>query len=194
MAVGLVVLLFKCALVELLQTKRAHKMFRVELAGHGSDTATADWFVTPSTKRTTFCMVMKLTVRLAFVVKETSSIEWLPTVPADKASRMPLTIHCRDIVFCDWTITASTFESKHLQVIISTVWFAILFMKTIFSKLFSTLSTEEMLWMPCFVQCSYTFTKNGSITVGTFWRKYIMIIFLTIWHTITLKEVLCSQF
>lgn len=80
--------------------------------------------------------------------------------PTCKTSRMPLTVHCRYIIFCNGPVATSTLESKHLQIIVSAIRLTIFFMKTIFSKLFATLCTEEMLRMPCFLQSSDTFLER----------------------------------
>lgn len=79
-AVGLIVLLFEGALIKLLETERADEMFGVKFPGHGGDATTTDWLVTSRTQGTTFGVIMELTVRLAFVFKETSTIEGLPAV------------------------------------------------------------------------------------------------------------------
>lgn len=70
MAVRLVILLFECSLVELLQAEGTDKMLRVELAVHGSDAASCDRFATASTEGPTFGMIMGFTVRHSIVVKK----------------------------------------------------------------------------------------------------------------------------
>ena len=68
--------------------------------------------------------------------------------PANKAVWMPLTVKCRYIIFHYCPIATTTFWSEHVEIIFFAVWFAIPFMESIFTKLFSTLSAEEMLRVP----------------------------------------------
>lgn len=92
MAIGLVVLFFEGALVELFQTERTHKMFGVKLSEHGRDAPPRDGFVAAGAERAPFGMVVGLAVGLTFVVVERAPVERLPAVPTDKAVGMPLTI------------------------------------------------------------------------------------------------------
>lgn len=80
MAIRLVVLFFESTLVKLFQAKRAHKMFRVKFAGHSSNTSPTNGLMASSTERTSLCMIMKLTIRLTFMIEETTTIEWLPAI------------------------------------------------------------------------------------------------------------------
>lgn len=80
MAVRLVILFFEGTLVKLFQTKRAHKMFRVKFAGHSSNTSPTNGLMASSTERTPLCMVMKLTIRLTFMIEETTTVEWLAAI------------------------------------------------------------------------------------------------------------------
>jgi len=88
--VRLVVLLFERALVELLEAERADEVLGMVLAEHGSDAAARDGLVTASAQRTTFGMIVSLTVRLALVVVERAALERLETVTAHEALGMPL--------------------------------------------------------------------------------------------------------
>ena len=80
MAIRLVILLFKSSFVQLLQTKGADEVLRVELAVHGGDAATRDGFLTAVTKRSSAGMVVHLTVRSPFVFKETAARKSLVTL------------------------------------------------------------------------------------------------------------------
>lgn len=90
MAVGLVVLFLEGALVQLLQAKRANKVFRMELAEHSSDAATCNGLVTTCTERSSFGMVVGLAVGKTLVVEERSPVEGLSAIPADEAFGVPL--------------------------------------------------------------------------------------------------------
>ncbi|KAF9416427.1 hypothetical protein HW555_006188 [Spodoptera exigua] len=79
MAVWFVVLFFECAFIELSETKRAYEVFWVEFSEHGCDATAGDRFVAAGTERATFAVVVGLTVRLAFVLEERSSMERLAT-------------------------------------------------------------------------------------------------------------------
>ena len=50
MTVGLIVLFFERALVELFQAERTHEVLRMVLAEHGSDTPARDGFVAAGTQ------------------------------------------------------------------------------------------------------------------------------------------------
>lgn len=88
MAIRLVILFFESTLVKLFQTKRAHKMFRVKFAGHSSNTSPTNGLMASSTERTSLCMIMKLTIRLTFMIEETTTIKWLPAILKDRNKRL----------------------------------------------------------------------------------------------------------
>lgn len=75
-AVGLFVLLFEGALVELLEAESTHKVLWVELLPHGCDAAARDGFLTAGAQRAAALVVMSLAVRLPVVVKEAAVYEW----------------------------------------------------------------------------------------------------------------------
>lgn len=75
-AVGFVVLFFKGAFVELFQAEGADKMLRVELLGHGRDTAACDGLLTAGAEGAAALVVVHFTVGLAIVLKETSIHKW----------------------------------------------------------------------------------------------------------------------
>lgn len=78
--VGLVVLLLKRALVQLLQAECAHEMLRMELLEHGRDAATSDRLRTSGAQWSAFGMVMRFAVGKTFVVEERATLERLTTV------------------------------------------------------------------------------------------------------------------
>lgn len=80
--------------------------------------------------------------------------------PAYEAIGMPLGVQSGNVVFHDCAIASSAFWSKHVEVVITTIRLAFAFMKTIFSKLLSTLRTEEMFHMPGLLQGSHAFLKQ----------------------------------
>ena len=73
MAVWLLILLLKGALVELLEAEGTHKVFRVKLLVHGSNAAACDGFVAASTQRPSLGMVVCLTEWHAVMVVETAT-------------------------------------------------------------------------------------------------------------------------
>lgn len=190
MAIWLVVLLLECSLVQLFQAEGADEVFGMKFTEHGCNATTSNGLVTASTKRTSLGMIMGLTIRHAFMIKEASTIKWCLTIPTDKALWMPLSIQCRNVILHDGPIAATTLGSKHLKIVSLAVGFSIFFMETFFPKLVTTLSTEKVFWMPGLVQGRHTFIKDGTITVGTSWRKQVVIITLTIGLSITFKKVL----
>lgn len=80
MTIRLVVLLLESAFVELLQAKGADKVLGVEFAKHSRDTTAGDRFMAAGTQRAAFCVIMRLAVRLAFVVEERTRVKRLPAV------------------------------------------------------------------------------------------------------------------
>ena len=68
----------------------AHKALRMKLPEHGGDTAALDGLVAARTEAAPEAVVMGLAVREALVLIELAAPEWLPTLLAHKALRMPL--------------------------------------------------------------------------------------------------------
>lgn len=99
MAVGLVLLLLKRALVELFETEGADEMLRVELSAHSGDAAAGDGALAARAQRTTPLMVMGLTERKTLVVKEAAVYKGRVALPADEALRVPQGVQSRDVVF-----------------------------------------------------------------------------------------------
>ena len=80
MTVWFVILLFKSAFVQLLQTERTNEMFWVELSEHSGDASASDWFMASSAQGTSFGVVVSFTVRISFVVEEAATDEWTSTI------------------------------------------------------------------------------------------------------------------
>lgn len=80
MAVRLVVLLLERALVQLLQTERAHEMFGMEFAEHCGDAPARYRFVAARAQRAPLQVVVGLAIRLALVVEERAADERLSAV------------------------------------------------------------------------------------------------------------------
>jgi len=80
LAVGFVVLLFECALVQLFQAEGADEMLGVKLLAHGGDAAAGNGFLTAGAERAAVLVVMSLTVRLPFVLEETTVHKWSETL------------------------------------------------------------------------------------------------------------------
>lgn len=164
-AVGLVILLFEGALIKLLEAEGAHKVLGVELLAHGCDAAAGDGLLAARAQRATALVVVSLAVWLAVVVKEAAIYKWREALPADKAFRVPERVKSRNVVLKDGTGTSTTFRGKHVKVILSAVRLSILLMETFWTKKGSTLSAEEVVWMPSLVQSSHYFIQYGSIAV-----------------------------
>lgn len=75
-AVGLVVLFFEGAFVELLQAEGADKVLRVELLGHGRDAASCYGLLAAGAEGAAALVVVDFTVGLAIVFKEASIHKW----------------------------------------------------------------------------------------------------------------------
>lgn len=80
MAIGLVVLLLECALVELLQAEGAHEMLGMEFAEHGGDASAGDGLGASGAQRSPLRVVVGLTIRQSLVVEERSAVERLPAI------------------------------------------------------------------------------------------------------------------
>ena len=78
--IWLVVLLLERALVECLQTEGAHEARRMEFPEHCRYASTSDWLRASGTQRSTFSMVMRLTVRQSFVIEKRATLERLTTI------------------------------------------------------------------------------------------------------------------
>lgn len=77
MAVRFIVLLFEGALVELPEAESAYEVLRVELPEHGGDAAARDWFVAAGAEGAPLAVVVRLAVRLPFVLEEGTPVERL---------------------------------------------------------------------------------------------------------------------
>ena len=73
MAVRFVVLFLEGTFVELLETERTHKVLRVKFTMHGSDATACDWLLTAVAQCASAGVIVHLTVRSAFMLKEASS-------------------------------------------------------------------------------------------------------------------------
>lgn len=131
LAVGFVVLLFECALVQLFQAEGADEMLGVKLLAHGSDAAAGNGFLTAGAERAAVLVVMSLTVRLPFMLEETTVHKWSETLPADKTLWVPERVEGRNVVLQDSTGTAATFRGKHVKVVLPTVSLSLLLMETL---------------------------------------------------------------
>jgi len=89
-AVRLIALLFEGAFLQLFQTVRADKVFRVKLAKHGRYAAPGNRLMTSSAERAPFGVVVSLTVRHPFVDEEGTALEQHVAVPTYEAIGMPL--------------------------------------------------------------------------------------------------------
>lgn len=80
MTVGFVVLLLKCAFVELFEAEGAHKVFWVKLFVHGCDAAACDWFMTACAQRALSLMVVGFTVGKTFMIIKAAPAKRYPTL------------------------------------------------------------------------------------------------------------------
>lgn len=193
MTVGLPVLLFEGALVELLEAIVADEMLGVELALHGGDAATRNGLVAACAQRASHRVVVDLAVRHAVVVKEVALVEWHSTVCTHEAFRMPLCIQRRDKVLHDGPIATTASRSKHVKVVIATVGPAVLLVKAVLSKRLAALGTEEVFRVPGLVQGCYAPVFDGPVAVGTFGGKQTVVILLAVSLAISLKERLGAK-
>lgn len=70
LAVGFVILLFECALVQLFKAEGTDEMLGVKLLAHGGDAAAGNGFLTAGAEGAAVLVVMSLTVRLPFMLEE----------------------------------------------------------------------------------------------------------------------------
>jgi hypothetical protein len=137
--------------------KRAWKVRRtgydslLKHAHHGGDATSCDGLWAASAQRTTFCVIMSLTVRHSFVIEERPTVEWLSTISAYETIRVELTVECGNIVLHYSTVTPSALRRKHIEIVVATVGLSITFMETIVTELLTTLGAEEVLSVPGFV-------------------------------------------
>lgn len=166
-AIWLVILFLECSFVQLFKAEGANKVLRMKLSKHCGNTSARYWFVTSSTKSASFSMVMGLTVRLTFVVEKRPPLEWLSTIPTHKTLWMPLGVQRCDVIVRDGLAAPTAFRGKQGQVVRPAVWFSILLMESLLTKLLTAVGTEKMFWMPVGVQGSDTFIQDGSVAIGT---------------------------
>lgn len=98
MAVGLVVLFFKSAFVELFQAEGTDKVLRVKLLGHRGDTAAGDGLLTARAQGAAALVVVHFTVWLTVMFKETSIYKRGEALPANKTLWMPKTVQRRNVI------------------------------------------------------------------------------------------------
>lgn len=189
MAVGLVILFFKSAFVELLETEGADKVLGVELLGHGRDAASGDGLLAAGAEGAAPLVVMNLAVRLTVVLEEAAVYKRGEALPADKTLWMPKTIQRRNVVLQNGSSTSTTFGCKHVKIILPAKGLSILFMKTFRAKKRSTLGTEEVLWMPCPIQRRYHFIEDRPVAVVATRGEQVVIVLLTVRLSLTFKEI-----
>lgn len=137
-AVWLLSLLLEGALVQLLQTEAAYKVFRMKLAEHGGDTPAGDGLVAAGTETPPESVVVLLAVGEALVLEEVTVVEGKLALLADKTVGMPLEVEGGDVVFCDRSVAAPTLGSKLLKVTSFTVGSVVLLVEAIVTKRMST--------------------------------------------------------
>lgn len=189
MAVGLVVLLFEGAFVELFEAEGTDKMLRVELARHGCDAAACDWLLAARAERAALLMIVDLAERTSTMLKETAIHKRRIAFPANKAFRVPQGIECRDVVLQNGLIAPLAAGGKQLVEVLATVLLPIFLMKAFLPKGPPTLDTAEVLWVPILIQRSHHFIQDWFIAETTAGREELEIIPLTVRDPILLKEI-----
>lgn len=189
MAVGLVVLFFKSAFVELFEAEGADKVLGVKLLGHGRDAASGDGLLAAGAEGAAPLVVMHLTVRLTVVLEKTAIYKRGEALPADEALWMPKTVQCGNVVLENGSSAATTLGCKHVKVILPAIRLSIFFMKTFRAKEGSTLGTEEVFGMPCPIQRRYNFIENRPVAVVAAWGEQIVVVLLTVRLSFSFKEV-----
>lgn len=144
-------------------------MFWVVLAKHGRDATARDGFVAASTKRASLGVIMSLTVWLSLVVIKRAALERLQAIPTDKALGMPLHAQRRNVVLCDGHTTARALWSKHSEVVLSAIRFAVLLVEAFLTELTAALCAKEVFWMPGTVEGRHALIQNWPIAVTATW-------------------------
>lgn len=124
---------------------------------------------------------------------ETAVGERFQTVCADEAFWMPSAIGCSQVVLSHGFPTARTFGGKELVEVTAAVWFSIFLQETLWSKQVSAVCAEEMLRVPSLVQSCHDVLQYRPLAVGAAWRKHLMVVFLTVRPSLSLKEACCAQ-
>jgi len=115
-AIWLVPLLLECPLVQLLQTKTAHKVFWVKFSEHGGDTSARDRLMASCTEGAPEGVVVRLAVGSTLVFEEGAVVEGRVALLAHKAARVPLLVKTGNVVLGDCGGAPSTFWSKLVEV------------------------------------------------------------------------------
>lgn len=134
------------------------------------------------------------TDRLAFHSIEGFACDWLLTVPAHEASRMPLSVQGGHVVLHDGTVAAAALGRKQVEVVVAAVRLAVLLVKAVLAELFAALGAEEVLRVPGLLECRHAFIKDGAIAVRTSGGEQVVIVGFTVGAGISFEEVSGSQF
>jgi len=192
-AVWLVSLLFEGSLVKLLQTETAHKALRMKLPEHGGDTAALDGLVAARAEAAPEAVVMGLAVREALVLIELAAPEWLPTLLAHKALRMPLLIQGGDVIVFDGQVASSTLGGKLTKVTIFAECPIVPLVKAVIPELGAARLALEALRVPGGVQRADALVQDGAPAPRAPGTEEGVVALLTKWFAVSLEKVLSPK-
>jgi len=136
---------------------------------------------------------MGFAVGKSFVLEKCSIIERLAAFFADETVGMPLHIEGGDVVLSDGVAATPTLGCELLEVAVLAVGTVILLMEAIIPKLFSTVCTKKVLWVPSLVQSRNTLVQDRTLAVTTPGGEQMMVILLTVRFSIPFEEVPSAQ-
>jgi len=193
-AVGFVRLFFESAFVELFETEGADKVLGVKLAEHGGDATAGNGFLAGRTRRSTHLVVMGLAVGKTLVLEKVASNKRLVTLPADEAFWVPCSVEGRDVVLCDWRVTASAFGRKSRVVAIFAVGVVLHLMVAFIPEISVALVAHKVLGMPGTIHRRHALVQYRTIACTASWREECVVVKFAIWFSISFEKVLQSQF
>lgn len=73
---------------------------------------------------------------------------------------MPLGVQSGNVVFHDGAVAAVALRREHVEVVGAAVRLAVALMEALFAELLAALGAEEVLCVPCLVQCGDAFLQR----------------------------------
>lgn len=195
MAVWLALVFFESSFAERRDAKCTDKVLRVEFVSHSCNNPSRNGFVAGSTQGTSVLMVVQLTVGFTLVLVVGPGTKPVLAFIADKALDMPLSLEGSDNVVDNSFVAATTLGSEHLVVIALAVGFTFkhMVLSSTSGERFLAVNTHKAIRMPSLLQRRDTSINNGSVAMRAPRSELSVVIFLTVRHVVSFKELPHSQ-
>jgi len=151
-------------------TGRAPETIRVVASIQSLVHLGSDGFLTRKTFQCVHSAETFITVRLIFMSTELASREWSLATGADKALRMPILIHCRDISGTERLRATGTFWCKVRLIIWLTEESTFMLHIRLTTEFSVARCTGKVMWVEVSIVCSDEWTiSDNLIAHGTHW-------------------------